>query len=150
MVNMVNEGVFGEVLTLPGAIVLWKLPAIIVLLNLKEGANDIFRISKARERRRRDLGDICFIKDEEGQTITDEEEIKKRWGEYFSSLFNMREREGHEEGVGTSRQPHPECYYSRISQAEVRTAWRSTGRDKEICIWLFYIWKRRMIAFHES
>ncbi|GKC74470.1 cleavage/polyadenylation specificity factor, 25kDa subunit, partial [Tanacetum coccineum] len=49
-------------------------------LDSKEGANDIFKISKARERRRRDLGDICFIKDEEGQTITDEEDIKKRWG----------------------------------------------------------------------
>ncbi|GJX44891.1 craniofacial development protein 2 [Tanacetum coccineum] len=47
-------------------------------LDSKEGANDIFRIAKARERRRRDLGDICFIKDEEGRTITDEEEIKKR------------------------------------------------------------------------
>ncbi|GKF65297.1 hypothetical protein Tco_0191814, partial [Tanacetum coccineum] len=56
-------------------------------LNTKEGANDIFRIAKARERRRRDLGDICFIKDEEGRTITDEEEIKKRWEEYFSFLF---------------------------------------------------------------
>ncbi|GKA50437.1 methyltransferase-like protein 2 isoform X1 [Tanacetum coccineum] len=62
-------------------------------LDTKEGANDIFRIVKAQERRRRDLGDICFIKDEEGQTITDEEEIKKRWGEYFSSLFNAMERD---------------------------------------------------------
>nr|GEW88172.1 hypothetical protein [Tanacetum cinerariifolium] len=77
-----------------------------------------------------DLGDICFIKDEEGRTITDEEEIKKIWGEYFTSLFNAREREGHKEGLGPSRQPHPECYYSRISQAEVSAKmpkeWRLT------------------------
>ncbi|GKE54011.1 hypothetical protein Tco_1489167 [Tanacetum coccineum] len=39
------------------------------------------RIAKARRRRRRDLGDICFIKDEEVRTIMDEEEIKRRWGE---------------------------------------------------------------------
>ncbi|GJZ63167.1 retrovirus-related pol polyprotein LINE-1, partial [Tanacetum coccineum] len=45
------------------------------------------RIAKAKERRKRDTWDICFIKDEEGRTITDEEEIRKRWGEYFSSLF---------------------------------------------------------------
>nr|GEY68845.1 hypothetical protein [Tanacetum cinerariifolium] len=77
------------------------------------------RIAKARERKRMDLWDICFIIDEEGRTITDEEKIKKIWGEYFSSLFNAREQEGHEEGLGPSRQPHPE-YYSRISQAEVR------------------------------
>ncbi|GKD61813.1 craniofacial development protein 2, partial [Tanacetum coccineum] len=49
-------------------------------LDSKEGANDIFRIAKARERRKRDTGDICFIKDEECRTITDEEEIRKRWG----------------------------------------------------------------------
>ncbi|GJV94484.1 retrovirus-related pol polyprotein LINE-1 [Tanacetum coccineum] len=35
-------------------------------MDSKEGANDIFKIAKARERRRRDLGNICFIKDERG------------------------------------------------------------------------------------
>ncbi|GJV63072.1 retrovirus-related pol polyprotein LINE-1 [Tanacetum coccineum] len=101
-------------------------------LDSKEGANDIFRIAKARERRRMDLGDICFIKDEEGRTITDEEEIKKRWGEYFSSLFNAREREGLEEGGGPNRQPHLERYYSRINQTEVRTALHKMGRNKAV------------------
>ncbi|GKF74031.1 hypothetical protein Tco_0220363 [Tanacetum coccineum] len=57
-------------------------------LDSKEGANDIYRIAKARERRRRDLGNIRYIKDEEGRTIVIEEDIRKRWGEYFSSLFN--------------------------------------------------------------
>nr|GEW00853.1 TraB domain-containing protein [Tanacetum cinerariifolium] len=52
-------------------------------IDYKEGANDIFRIVKARERRRRDLGDLCVIKDEGGQTITDDKEIKKRWGDAF-------------------------------------------------------------------
>nr|GEV34152.1 hypothetical protein [Tanacetum cinerariifolium] len=68
--------------------------------------------------------------DEEGQTIMDEEKIKKRWREYFFSLFNAREWEGYEEGVGPSSQPHPECYYSRISQAKVRTALQKMGRNK--------------------
>nr|GEY24780.1 hypothetical protein [Tanacetum cinerariifolium] len=97
-------------------------------LDTKEGANDIFRTAKARERRRRDLGDICYIKDKEGQTITDDEEIKKRWREYLSSLFNAREQEG----MGPSSQPHPECYYSRISQAKVRTALQKMGRNKAV------------------
>ncbi|GKA51141.1 retrovirus-related pol polyprotein LINE-1 [Tanacetum coccineum] len=98
-------------------------------------SNDTFRgrsLVSCADRRRWDLGDICFIKDEEGRTITDEEKIKKRWGEYFSSLFNAREREGHKEGVGPSRQPHPECYYSRISQAEVRTSLQKTGINKVV------------------
>nr|GEX77892.1 hypothetical protein [Tanacetum cinerariifolium] len=47
----------------------------------KEGANDIYRIAKARERRRRDLGHIRYTKDEEGQTIVMKQDIRKRWGE---------------------------------------------------------------------
>ncbi|GJU12759.1 retrovirus-related pol polyprotein LINE-1, partial [Tanacetum coccineum] len=50
-------------------------------LDSKEGANEIFRIAKARQRRRWDLGDICFIKDEARHIVTDEEEFKQRWGE---------------------------------------------------------------------
>nr|GEZ49116.1 P-loop containing nucleoside triphosphate hydrolases superfamily protein [Tanacetum cinerariifolium] len=40
--------------------------------------------------------------------------------------------EGHEEGVGPNREPHTECYYSRISQAEVRTALQKMGINKAV------------------
>ncbi|XP_071709338.1 uncharacterized protein [Rutidosis leptorrhynchoides] len=56
-------------------------------LDSKEGANDIYRIAKARERRRRDLDNIKFIKNEAGQTLVKEDKIRKRWEGYFSSLF---------------------------------------------------------------
>ncbi|GKD21606.1 retrovirus-related pol polyprotein LINE-1 [Tanacetum coccineum] len=101
-------------------------------LDTKEGANDIFRIAKARQRRRKDLRGICFIKDEGGRTITDEEEIKKRCEEYFSSLFNMRESEGREGVVDPNLLSHLDCYYSRISQTEVRTALQKIGRNKAV------------------
>ncbi|GJW90769.1 retrovirus-related pol polyprotein LINE-1 [Tanacetum coccineum] len=101
-------------------------------LDSKEGANEIFRIAKARQRRRRDLGDICFIKDEGGRTVTDEEEIKQIWGEYFSSLFNTGEPEGHEGVVDQNTLPLIDCYYSRISQTEVRTAIQKMGRNKAV------------------
>ncbi|GKB13587.1 retrovirus-related pol polyprotein LINE-1 [Tanacetum coccineum] len=54
----------------------------------KERANDIYKIAKARERRRRDIGNVRYIKDEGGRTILREEDIRNRWGEYLSSLFN--------------------------------------------------------------
>ncbi|GJU68269.1 retrovirus-related pol polyprotein LINE-1 [Tanacetum coccineum] len=101
-------------------------------LDTKEGANDIFRIAKARQRRRRDLRDICFIKDKGGRTIMDEEEIKKRCGEYFSSLFNMREPEGREGVVDPNLLSHLDWNYSRISQTEVRTALQKIGRNKAV------------------
>ncbi|GKF51388.1 hypothetical protein Tco_0147855, partial [Tanacetum coccineum] len=99
-------------------------------LDSKEGANDIFRIAKACARRRRDLGDICFIKDEEGRSITDGEKIKKRRGEYFSSLLNTREPEGHEEVVDPNIRSQFDCYYSRINKAEVRISLQNMGRNK--------------------
>nr|GEX32078.1 protein RAE1 [Tanacetum cinerariifolium] len=96
-------------------------------LNSKERANDIFKIAKARERRRKDLEDICFIRDERGRTITDEEEIKKIRGEYFSSLFNAREPEGCEEVVDPIILSQFVGYYSRISHEKVRTALQKMG-----------------------
>ncbi|GKA54399.1 hypothetical protein Tco_0753348, partial [Tanacetum coccineum] len=57
-------------------------------LESKEGANNIYKIAKAQERKRRDIGNVRYIKDEGGQTIVREEDIRKRRGEYFSSLFN--------------------------------------------------------------
>ncbi|GJV64586.1 retrovirus-related pol polyprotein LINE-1 [Tanacetum coccineum] len=57
-------------------------------LDSKEGANDIYKIAKARERRRRDIRNVRYIKDEGGRTIVREKDIRKRQGEYLSSLFN--------------------------------------------------------------
>ncbi|XP_071718307.1 uncharacterized protein [Rutidosis leptorrhynchoides] len=55
-------------------------------LDSKEGANDIYRIAKARVRRR-DIDNVKFVKDDDGRTIVKEDEIRKRWEIYFSSLF---------------------------------------------------------------
>ncbi|GJU78561.1 hypothetical protein Tco_1275631 [Tanacetum coccineum] len=85
-----------------------------------------------RERKRRDLGDIMYIKDEGGRTIVDEEEIKKIWGKYFSSLYNMKGSEGRDEVVSLCILSQFECYYSRISHAEVRTALQNIKRNKAV------------------
>ncbi|GKA25897.1 hypothetical protein Tco_0712006 [Tanacetum coccineum] len=37
-------------------------------LDSKEGANDIYKIAKARERKRRDIGNVRYIKDKGGRT----------------------------------------------------------------------------------
>ncbi|GJV72159.1 hypothetical protein Tco_1492154 [Tanacetum coccineum] len=49
-------------------------------LDSKDRANDRYKIAKAQERRRRDLGNVRYIKDEGGRTIVMEEYIRKRWG----------------------------------------------------------------------
>nr|GEZ41373.1 hypothetical protein [Tanacetum cinerariifolium] len=132
--SKVAEGVstWVEALVTCDANSMWNALASII----KDAAKDTLGVAIGTSKThttQRESWDICFIKDEEGRTITDEEEIKKIWGEYFSSLFNAREQEGHEEGLGPSRQPHPECYYSRISQAkaflDLEKAYDSVSRE---------------------
>ncbi|GJS10701.1 aminopeptidase M1 [Tanacetum coccineum] len=100
-------------------------------LDSKEGANYIYKIAKARERRRRDIGNVRYIKDEGGRTLVREEDIRKRWGEYFYSLFNESSPEGREVGSASPHLPQ-DCYYSRINQREVRIALQKMGRNKVV------------------
>ncbi|XP_071695820.1 uncharacterized protein [Rutidosis leptorrhynchoides] len=85
-------------------------------LDSKEGANDIYRIAKARERRRRDLDSINFIKNEDGQTLVKEDEIRKIWEGYFSSLFIGGRPECHEDPQDSDiEQSHNNIYGGRIN-----------------------------------
>nr|GEV19846.1 retrovirus-related Pol polyprotein LINE-1 [Tanacetum cinerariifolium] len=104
-------------------------------LDFKEGANDIYKIAKSRERRRRDIGNVRYIKDEGGRTIVREEDIRKRWGEYFSSLFNENPFDESKADVGravgsSSPHMHYECYYLRINQGEAKTALKKMGEKQ--------------------
>ncbi|XP_071686541.1 uncharacterized protein [Rutidosis leptorrhynchoides] len=101
-------------------------------LDSKEGENDIYRIAKARERRRRDLDNIKFIKNEAGQTLVKEDEIRKRWEGYFSSLFAGGRPEGHEDPQDSDIEQSQNIDCGRINQEEVRSALRKMGRSKAV------------------
>nr|GEV70626.1 hypothetical protein [Tanacetum cinerariifolium] len=83
-------------------------------LDSKEGANDIYKIAKARERRRRDIGNVRYIKDE-GES---------------SSIESRPDRKGELES--SRPQMHYDCYYSRINQEEVRFALQKIGSNKSV------------------
>ncbi|XP_071695754.1 uncharacterized protein [Rutidosis leptorrhynchoides] len=89
------------------------------------------RIAKARERGRRDLGNIKYIKDVAGQSIVREDLIRKRWEEYFASLFGRGrpERNGEPHEV---QEFQNNCFCTRINQEEVRLALRKMGRNKAV------------------
>ncbi|XP_071688575.1 uncharacterized protein [Rutidosis leptorrhynchoides] len=96
-----------------------------------EGANDIYRIAKARERRGRDLVNVKYIKDEAGQNIVREDLIMKRWEEYFASLFG-RERTERNGELHKVRKYQNNCFCMRINQEKVRSALRMMGRNKAV------------------
>nr|GEX41040.1 retrovirus-related Pol polyprotein LINE-1 [Tanacetum cinerariifolium] len=81
-------------------------------LDSKEGVNEIYKIANARERRRRDIRNVKYIKDEGGRTISRPEGSRE---------------------VGRSSSPaHFDCYYSRINHEEVRAALQKMGRNKAV------------------
>ncbi|GJS56424.1 retrovirus-related pol polyprotein LINE-1 [Tanacetum coccineum] len=101
-------------------------------LDSKEGENDIYRIAKARQRRKMDLGSVRFIKDEDGRSIVNEDAIRRRWKEYFSALFNGQRRGRTEDVDSIGAIPQNNCYCSRIRHAEVKEALRKMGRNKAV------------------
>jgi hypothetical protein len=57
-------------------------------LNTKEDENDIYKMTKLRERKTRDFNQVKCIKDETDRFLVKDKKIKNRWREYFNKLFN--------------------------------------------------------------
>ncbi|XP_020266044.1 uncharacterized protein LOC109841488 [Asparagus officinalis] len=67
-------------------------------LDTKEGEKVLFRLDNMRERSSKDLNQVRSIKDEEGQVLVEETDIKLRWRRYFDKLLNeAREGNGNRE-----------------------------------------------------
>ncbi|XP_076883738.1 uncharacterized protein LOC143532620 [Bidens hawaiensis] len=102
-------------------------------LETQEGEHDMFKIAKAKEHRRKDLGAVKFIKSEDGQVLVKEQDIRLRWKNYFQNLFNG-ERAYQEENDNTRlrRQQRNNCFCRRITQEEVRNTLRRMGNAKAV------------------
>ncbi|GJT06547.1 craniofacial development protein 2 [Tanacetum coccineum] len=123
-----------EVLATSDADSMWNILA----SNIKDTANDTLGVaigSFKTHTPRRESWRLC----EEVQSIITVKQAR------FKELLlcregNQEERlraqesesEGREDVVDPSRRPHFDCYYSRISQAEVKTALQKMGRNKAV------------------
>lgn len=61
-----------------------------------------------RQKGRQDLGNVGMVKDENGNTLVDEESIKKRWSDYFRRLLNEENERKELEGVEKVVEPFQE------------------------------------------
>ena len=57
-------------------------------LETSEGQKDIYRIAAARDRAGKDIGHMRTIKNATGDVLMRDEDIRERWGQYFSWLMN--------------------------------------------------------------
>ncbi|XP_069998500.1 uncharacterized protein [Penaeus vannamei] len=91
-------------------------------LNSREGEKDLYRLAWQRDSAGRDVQHVRMIMDTEGNILTREENVLRRWKEYFEELINMENVRGRRlEEVKTADQ-----VVRGISKEEVRTAINKT------------------------
>ncbi|XP_033097631.1 uncharacterized protein LOC117101709 [Anneissia japonica] len=87
-------------------------------LNTKEEEKDLYRLAKQRDRAAKDVQQVRTIKNVNGNVLTDQVSVLKRWKEYFERLMNEEnEREQRAEEVDVVDHHIPQ-----ISEYEVREA----------------------------
>ena len=94
-------------------------------LDSREGRKRIFRVAKARNRVKRDTGDVAVIQDRDGIVLTEESEIRERWKEYFSQLLNTENEREELENIEKTEGPE-RC----ISSEEVEKALKQMSKAK--------------------
>lgn len=58
-------------------------------LNGPDGEKIVYRITKARDKESKDIQEVKSVKDEMGNILREEKEVKCRWEEYFRELLNV-------------------------------------------------------------
>ncbi|KAE8654891.1 Detected protein of unknown function [Hibiscus syriacus] len=104
-------------------------------LDTKKEQNNFFRLAKSRENRKKDLGSIRFIKDNNGVLLVKDHDIKRVWGSYFFGLFNDSASPCRDSTVDGSADHHTtviDCPISKIGFEEVKMVIRKMGRDKAV------------------
>ena len=58
-------------------------------MGTEEGERMIYEVENKGQDQEKDIGEVNVIKDQTGDMLTDEANIKERWREYFSNLSNV-------------------------------------------------------------
>ena len=96
-------------------------------LETSEGQKDIYRIAAARDRAGKDIGQMRTIKSATGDVLMRDEDIRERWGQYFSWLINEEnQREETEE-----REPN-QGLTAPINEAETKRALKGMKSGKAV------------------
>ncbi|XP_033110367.1 uncharacterized protein LOC117111543, partial [Anneissia japonica] len=93
-----------------------------------EGEKDLYRLAKQRDRAGKDVQQVRTIRNVNGNVLTDQLSVLKRWKEYFERLMNEEnEREQRVEEVDEVDQDIPQ-----ISKYEVREALKKMKNGKAV------------------
>jgi hypothetical protein len=101
-------------------------------LDTKEWEKDIYRMTKSRERKTRDIIQVKYIKDAIERLLTKDEDIKNRWQEYFDKLFN-EDSESSSIELDISSDDRNRQFVRRIQESEVKDALKRMKGGKAMC-----------------
>ena len=97
-------------------------------LGTGKGEKRILKIAKQRERKRRDVEKVKWVKDEQGSVIVEEGKIRERWEQYFCTLMN-------EGAVGSDEQMKETVLRRGVKEVtveELERALRNMKRGKAV------------------
>jgi hypothetical protein len=100
------------------------------VMTRREGANDVYKMAKLRERKTRDFNQVKCIKDEADRLLVRDEEIKNRWRVSFDKLFNDESEKiaiELDDSIDTNRQ-----FVQRIQESEVKESLKKMKTGKTL------------------
>ena len=96
-------------------------------LETSEGQKDIYRIAAARDRAGKDIGQMRTIKSATGDVLMRDEDIRERWGQYFSWLMNEENPR-----VETEEREPNQGMTAPINEAETERALKGMNSGKAV------------------
>ena len=96
-------------------------------LETSEGQKDIYRIAAARDRAGKDIGQMRTIKNATGDVLMRDEDIRERWGQYFSWLMNEENPR-----VETEEKEPNQGLTAPINEAETKRVLKSMKSGKAV------------------
>ena len=96
-------------------------------LETSEGQKDIYRIAAARDRAGKDIGHMRTIKSATGDVLMRDEDIRERWGQYFSWLMNEENQR-----VETEEREPNQGLTAPVNEAETERALKGMKSGKAV------------------
>ncbi|KAK3510662.1 hypothetical protein QTP70_012818 [Hemibagrus guttatus] len=97
-------------------------------LDTREGEKDLYRLARQRDRDGKDVQQVRVNKDRDGRVFTSEENVQRRWKEYFEELMNEEnEREKRVEWGELCGTENLEKAYDRVPREELWYCMRKSG-----------------------
>ena len=95
------------------------------------GPQKIYRLAKTRQRRSKDIDRLPFVREGNGEILSEEEEVKQRWRNYFDSLLNTENLREELPEIEPTQGPIAEISSSEVKQQLERMKNnKATGPDE--------------------